>query len=85
MSHEPEYIETTIHKFKSNIARYLRAMEEGRCKGVILNRNKEPVAAVILHPKAAQRLEDMLGAARAEDKRRKTPYSGPDSVQYSDL
>lgn len=82
---DSQYITTTIHKFKSNIARYLRAMEEGRCKGVILRRNKAPVGVVILHPQAERRLEDITEKALAEDKRRKMPLSGPTFDQYSDF
>lgn len=35
---EPKFIEVTIHKFKSNIAHYMRECEEGRIKGVVLKR-----------------------------------------------
>lgn len=35
---QPEFIELTIHKFKSNIAYYMRECEEGRIKGIILKR-----------------------------------------------
>ncbi len=37
------YPETTIHEFKSNIARYIRALEEGRHKGIIVKRYDRPV------------------------------------------
>lgn len=35
---EPRFIEVTIHKFKSNIAYYMRECEAGRIKGVVLKR-----------------------------------------------
>lgn len=40
---EPQFIEVTTHKFKSNIAHYIRECEAGRIKGVILKRYNQNV------------------------------------------
>ena len=39
---EPRFIEVTVHKFKSNIAYYMRECEAGRIKGVVLKRYNRP-------------------------------------------
>ena len=35
---EPDWVPCTIHKFKSNIGRYMRQAEQGQIKGVMLKR-----------------------------------------------
>lgn len=42
-----DFIEATTHKFKSNIAHYLRLCERGVVKGVVLKRYDRAVAMVI--------------------------------------
>ena len=42
-----EYITCTVHKFKSNIAYYMRECEAGRIKGVILKRYDRTVGVYI--------------------------------------
>jgi len=41
------YITCTVHKFKSNIAYYMRECEAGRIKGVILKRYDRTVGVYI--------------------------------------
>lgn len=41
------YIEVTTHKFKSNIAHYMRLCERGLVKGVVLKRYDQYVGAYI--------------------------------------
>jgi len=43
MFEKPRYEYATIHQFKSNIARYLRALEAQRYDAVIVKRRDEPV------------------------------------------
>lgn len=45
-----DYPSVTIHKFKSDIARYLRALEVGRHKGIVIKRYDQPVGVVMAHP-----------------------------------
>ena len=40
------HVTVTIHQFKSNIAAYLRALEEGRMRAVMIKRYDRPVAVV---------------------------------------
>lgn len=44
---EPEFLEVTTHKFKSNIAHYIRLCEMGKYKGVILMRYNRRVGVYI--------------------------------------
>ena len=43
----PEFLEVTTHKFKSNIAHYIRLCEGGKYKGVILMRYNRRVGVYI--------------------------------------
>lgn len=43
----PEFLEVTTHKFKSNIAHYIRLCEMGKYKGVILMRYNRRVGVFI--------------------------------------
>ncbi len=43
----PEFLEVTTHKFKSNIAHYIRLCEMGKYKGVILMRYNRRVGVYI--------------------------------------
>ena len=43
----PEFLEVTTHKFKSNIAHYIRLCEDGKYKGVILLRYNRRVGVYI--------------------------------------
>jgi len=38
-----DYLYTTIHEFKSNISRYIRMLEAGTYRAMIVKRNKKPV------------------------------------------
>lgn len=42
-----EYTEASIHEFKNNISRYIRALEAGRHKAVIVKRYDIPVGVFI--------------------------------------
>lgn len=44
---EPDFIEVTTHKFKSNIAHYMRLCDTGAIKGVILMRYNVRVGVYI--------------------------------------
>ena len=44
---QPEFLEVTTHKFKSNIAHYIRLCETGKYKGVILLRYNRRVGVYI--------------------------------------
>lgn len=44
---KPEFLEVTTHKFKSNIAHYIRLCETGKYKGVILMRYNRRVGVYI--------------------------------------
>ena len=43
----PDFLEVTTHKFKSNIAHYIRLCETGKYKGVILLRYNRRVGVYI--------------------------------------
>lgn len=45
-----EYAQATMHEFKTHIARYLRMMEAGLVKAVIVKRGKTPVGLFIPYP-----------------------------------
>ncbi len=42
-----DYIHTSIHDFKSNIAKYIRVIHSGRYKGIIVKRYNEPVGLFV--------------------------------------
>ncbi len=42
-----EYIHTTIHDFKGNIAKYIRVLHSGRYQGVIVKRYSKPVGLFV--------------------------------------
>jgi antitoxin (DNA-binding transcriptional repressor) of toxin-antitoxin stability system len=42
-----EFVSVSIHQFKNNISRYIRALEDGRHKAVIVHRNDRPVGVFI--------------------------------------
>lgn len=44
---QPPWAYATVHEFKSNIARYIRALEDGRYQGVIVKRYDKPVGAFL--------------------------------------
>ena len=41
------YFETTVHDFKTHISRYMRWLEEGTYRAVILKRRKKTVAMLM--------------------------------------
>ena len=46
------HIYATIHDFKTNISRYIRLLEAGSYKGVIVNRYNKPIAVFgVLSPR----------------------------------
>ncbi|MCB9990950.1 MAG: hypothetical protein H6867_06175 [Rhodospirillales bacterium] len=53
-----EYVETTMHEFKTHISRYVRMMEAGLYKAVIVKRGTKPVGVFMLHPDARKAKKD---------------------------
>lgn len=49
--HNQDYLEATMHQFKTHIAHYLRLMETGLYKAVIVKRSKTPVGVFMPYPK----------------------------------
>lgn len=43
-----DYVEVTMHKFKTHIAHYVRMMEAGLYKAVVVKRGKKPVGLFML-------------------------------------
>jgi hypothetical protein len=41
------YAQATIHQFKTNLSRYIRGLESGAYRAVIVKRHKKPVAMFI--------------------------------------
>ena len=50
-----EYVSASIHEFKSNISAYIRALEAGRYKAVIVKRYEEPVGLFIPYKAAVEK------------------------------
>lgn len=44
MKYEKEYITVPIHDFKTHISRYIRLMEQGKIRYMMIRRGKKPVA-----------------------------------------
>ena len=44
---EGEYLHTTMHDFKTNFSRYLRAIERGEFRGIIVKRYNKKIGAFI--------------------------------------
>ena len=65
--HNGEYLFTTIHDFKSNIAKYIRALENMRYRAIVIRRYNKPVALVTPYQIAAAglRLEREEGSGRS--------------------
>ncbi len=49
--HFQKYEEATMHKFKTHIAHYIRMLEAGLYKAVIVKRGTKPVGLFMLYPK----------------------------------
>lgn len=47
------YLNANTHDFKTNIAKYIRQLELGLHKGIILKRYDKPVGIFMLLPEAA--------------------------------
>lgn len=45
-----DLIFTTVHDFKTNLSKYMRLLEEGEYKGVIVKRRNEIVGYYAPHP-----------------------------------
>lgn len=45
---ENDYPQVSTYQFKCNIARYIRALQEHRIKGVVIQNHKKPVALVVV-------------------------------------
>ncbi len=84
-NHTPEYHTTTIHEFKSNIARYIRALEAGRYRGIIVKRYHEPVGAFILHPDAAAKREAREAQVIKKHEASKTGPNGSAMAEMLDI
>lgn len=41
------YLECTIHDLKTNISRYLRLLESGQYRGLVIRRYNKPVALMV--------------------------------------
>ena len=54
-----KFIETTMHDFKSNIAKYIRILDQGRFEGVVVKRYNEPVGLFVpMRPKPKPKSDD---------------------------
>ncbi|MCB1533041.1 MAG: hypothetical protein KDJ35_09260 [Alphaproteobacteria bacterium] len=49
-----EYVSASIHQFKNNISRYIRALEDGRHRAVIVRRNDRPVGLFVPYKSAEE-------------------------------
>ena len=47
---EKRFIHVNIHDFKTNISRYIRALEAKRAPGIIVRRRGEPIGVFALLP-----------------------------------
>lgn len=75
MSQDKTYFYTTTHDFKTNFAKYIRWMEEGRYDAVFVKRGRETVAFVMPYKKRmAQQIE-------AHEKARREGAAGPSETQ----
>ncbi|MCB9983393.1 MAG: hypothetical protein H6861_06950 [Rhodospirillales bacterium] len=65
------YLNVTIHQLKSNIARYLRALERGEHKAILIHRYERKVAVLWGYERLTNRDEGenagSSGSARGQD------------------
>lgn len=47
MTEQNNYIHATIHDFKTNISRYLRYLESGAYRGIVVKRHNTPVGMFV--------------------------------------
>lgn len=66
MSPEKKYFTTTTHDFKTNFAKYIRWMEEGRYDAVFVKRGRETVAFVLPYKKRMTQYIETHEKARRE-------------------
>lgn len=67
MSPEKKYFTTTTHDFKTNFAKYIRWMEEGRYDAVFVKRGRETVAFVMPYKK---RMKQVIEASEKAERER---------------
>ncbi len=66
MSQDKTYFYTTTHDFKTNFAKYIRWMEEGRYDAVFVKRGREIVAFVMPYKKRMKQVIEGQEKARRE-------------------
>jgi len=42
-----DYLECTIHNFKTHVSRYIRMLEEGQYKAMLIKRHNKPVGLFV--------------------------------------
>lgn len=67
MSQDKTYFYTTTHDFKTNFAKYIRWMEEGRYDAVFVKRGRETVAFVMPYKK---RMAQQIAASEKAERER---------------
>ena len=64
--HYQDYAEATMHQFKTHIAHYLRMMEAGVYKAVVVKRGPKPVGLFMPYPKEKNAPNPPPGPNRAQ-------------------
>ena len=60
MTEQNNYIHASIHDFKTNISRYLRYLESGAYRGIVVKRHNTPVGMFVPFKTGREKDEDGL-------------------------
>lgn len=74
------YIHVTTHDFKTNLSRYLRMLERGDCRAIIVQRHATPVGMLVPMTRLEKNSRAPEGAAAAaeEDEEAEEEEDEPD-------